>query len=267
MVEDSTKVDSTLDSATLQALNVDVSATVNDIPQPQIALDIASRMHLEKIGRSDPGPHITIDVLPDFRNILYQLIDHSVKIYQQIDQLKSPLLSPASILAYCLQTIYAYGAITDSGLVRETASFYASAFKDIPQYKEHLTLLGWNKVPPFIEPILKGLEYTFDSRRKEVSYMYSLAACSLNIDYGRIFPIQMFFSLHDLIAQHSTQESEQQIWLRWLNTTAIEITETNEIITVAHIIGAAYNDNQIMTPLVTRIRTLLSQTMKSNINS
>lgn len=54
MVEDSTKVDSTLDSATLQALNVDVSATVNDIPQPQIALDIASRMHLEKIGRSDP---------------------------------------------------------------------------------------------------------------------------------------------------------------------------------------------------------------------
>lgn len=48
-------------------------------------------------------------VQPGFRNIILILIEQCTKIYEQLQQIREPRITPASMLAYCLSLIYGYG--------------------------------------------------------------------------------------------------------------------------------------------------------------
>lgn len=256
-------VDTAIDPESKKLIEEDESADLNTPPQPEIPNDIAKAMKLEKLAITDVGPHVTIDVMPDFRALLLQLVDHSVKTFKQIEQLRLPGLTPATILASCLQSIYSYGAMADAWMIRETSSRYGRNFIDDVQNEQYLTLIGWNLLPPFLKSIMIGLQYTFDPRRKNVAFIYSFAAFSFRHDFGRVFPIGMFITLHNLMAEHMHEETADQIWRRWINTTVVNNRNDNTVVSVGNIIGGGFNGHITDNYLTKKLRTLLNPVMVS----
>lgn len=216
------------------------------------------QMQLHQRITTDPGPHATIDVIPDFRYITYQLIDDCIRIYGELRDRDHPDLTPASILAMCLQHIYAYGTALDVYFVRETTSYYGKTFANEITCRQLLNGLTWNRIPPFIQDIIRGLVPTFDPRRKNLAYIYSFAAYSFKHDFGRIYPYHMFVALHNLIATRGKNATATDIWLAWLAYPVITID--GEQITVAHIIGAAYDDQESPNFISEKLFRLLSVT-------
>lgn len=251
-------VDTTIDPEVEQLNEEDTSIDINTPTQPEIPNDIAKAMKLDELATTDVGPHVTIDVMPDFRALLIQLVDTSVKVYKQLEQLNQPGLSPATILACSLQSIYAHGAISDVWAIRETTSRYGSEFNNEADYPQYLTLLGYNSIPPYIKQISLGLQFTFDPQRKNVAFIYSFAAFSFRHDYGRVFPIGMFITLHNLMAEYMHNETADQIWKRWINSAVVINTEDHTEFLVGHIIGAAYNEHTTENYLTRKLRTLLN---------
>lgn len=240
-------------------VNNDEALDTNPVlPGPDVS-DLFAQMRISTNLNTDPGPHATIDVLPDFRYILYQLIDHCTKIFDNIKSRNIPAITPATLLAASLQQIYAYGASLDVYFIRECASYHAVTFADEMQKKQYLNVLTWMKTPDFIRCILTGLTPTCDARRKNICFLYTFAAFSFNHDMGRVFPVHMFLALHNIIAQAGKNASFNDIWRKWLLYRVIS-EDDETYITVANIIGAAYDNEYTENFLTKKLKTLLSVT-------
>lgn len=252
-------VDTGLPPSIETKINEDDSPNVNPPEPPTPLTELFKRMHIQKKIITDPGPHATIDVIIDTRFTIYQLVDHCIKIFDEIKSRNLPAITPASLLAISLQQIYTYLAVIDTELIRETTSFYGQAFSIMPRNKQLLNLGTWMRTPPFIQDIIRGLVPTFDPRRKNLSYICSFAAFSFDNDFGRCLPTYMFLALHNIIAKHGANATFNTIWYEWLEYPVITIAEQQPI-RVANIIGAAYDNNEVENFLTRKLKTLLSVT-------
>lgn len=109
-------------AADAASLQTDKTAQLNVPDIPDAVDTLFKQMKVDELILTDVGPTATIDVQPDFRYIIYQLCDHATRIYQQIEQLNNPSITPASLLASFLHSIYTYGALNDIYLIREVAN-------------------------------------------------------------------------------------------------------------------------------------------------
>lgn len=237
-------------------LDVDLSAEISTPVEVKMVSDLFKDLHIDDQIRTDIGPNETIDVIPDFRPVILQLVDHVSKIYQQISQLCIPQITPATLLASCLESIYLYGTMADIWHVREYTSYYGVEILDNPAISQNVYLGGYNPVPPFLRDILRAYEYTFDPRRKNLAYIYSFASFDFNTDYGRCFPIHMFIALHNLIVEADADDTPNSIWQKWLNY--IVISDATTEIKVAHIIGGGYANHTVDNYLTVALKKLLS---------
>lgn len=254
----SDEIKTDLPPPTIEDITKDISPTNNQqLPEPDIS-DLFKEMRIEDRITTDVGPTATIDVIPDFRYIIYQLIDHSIKIFETMKSRNIPSLTPASILATCLQQIYAYGASADIFYIRDILSYQGQNFIDHSEKKQLVTLLTWMLTPPFVRDILFGLTPTCDPRRKNLCFIYSFAAFSFRHDVGRVYPVHMFIALHNIIAQKGRHATFDEIWREWLLYPVIQ--DIDETITVANIIGAAYENNYVDNFISTKLKQLLSVT-------
>lgn len=250
------QVDTELPPDAAASIKEDKSAELNK-PEPTRDLNnLFKEMRVDELYRTDSGPSATIDVIPDFRYITTQLVEHSIKIYQQIAQLSVPTVTPASLLAYFLDCIYTYGTVNDVWHIRECTSFYGDQFLADQQAAQSLYLACYDAVPPFLRDIIRQLEFTFDPRRQNLAYIYSFAAYSFPHDSGRIYPIHMFLALHNIIAEAGPDDTETTLWIRWLKYVVIRTATEN--ITVGHLIGAAYDDNLLENFITKSLHKLLS---------
>lgn len=252
-----TLVETRVDPATQAELQTDVSADLNTDPQPTPVNDLFDKMNVQGKLLTDAGPSQTIDVVPDFRDFTYQLIDHCVKIFQQIDQSQMPMISPPALLAYLLQGVYAYGTVIDVWHVREYTSPFGSDFLNEIRNEQCLNLSLHNCITPIIQDLLHGLMYTFDPRRCNLAFMYSFAAYSFPHDFGRIYPIHMFLELHNLMTQANPTDTEDDVWTRWINYEVIR-DENNISLTVGNLIGAAIDNQRVEHYMSRKCRELLA---------
>lgn len=237
-------------------IETDESDKINEPKVPDVSA-LFSVMNIDSNSITDVGPHQTIDVIPDMRYIVIQLATEAAKVYEMISQNNIPTVTPATIIASWLQTIYAYGAATDILKVREYTSYYGGQFLKNDLRSQYLDRLMFNTVPPIIKEILRGLEFTFDPRRKNLAYMFSFAAFDFNSDYGRIYPISMFITLHNLIANATANDTTASIWLQWLQSPVITQEDGEETIYVQQIIGAAYDQHTTDNFVTQRLKCLL----------
>lgn len=249
-------INSELPKEEQQEIQTDTSANANPPVTVDLISDLFKQMKIDEQLRTDIGPSETIDVIPDFRYIVLQLIDHATKIYQQIAQFSVPDITPASLIAIMLDTLYTYGAVADVWNVRQYTSQYGKDAIDQRLIEQSLTLACYNAVPPFLHDILRGLQHTFDPRRKNLAYIYSFAAFDFPIDFGRCYPTHMFLALHNLIAESTSEDTLQSIWLKWLDY--IVIQTATETVKVANIIGAAYGENLVDNFMSTPLKKLLT---------
>lgn len=258
-MSDDTVVNTNVPTELIQPINEDIASTINIDQAPKPVDDLFKRMNIEKLVLTDVGPNVTIDVQPDFRPILVQLVDHVTKIFQQIEQMKIPILTPASYLAYSLHNIYIYGTLADVYNIRAVASKYGNDILNDKHGEQAINVASWNFTPTYNDEILRGLQYTFDPRRKNIAFIYSFAAFSFDHDFGKAFPIHMFLNLHNLICQFGDTETSDTIWRIWINS--IVVQDANTVITVANIIGAAYNEHYIENFVNKKLKQLLTMTM------
>lgn len=240
---------------------LDTSPEVNPQESTPPVIDLFKEMRLSDDITEDPGIHATIDCQPDFRPILYQLIDHSIKIFETQKQRKIPAITPASLLASFLHQINCFAALADVYSVRETMSFHAKIFSQETLNLQYLNLSSWMSTPPFIKIILEGIFPTFDPQRKNLCFVYSFASFSFYHDLGRFFPIHMFLALHDIIAIKGAHATTNEIWLEWLRYPVYQRPAAEGPITVANIIGGAYENNIVDNYLTKKLRRLLNITV------
>lgn len=229
------------------------------ISDPLPASKLMISMNLEDKIITSVGPQATIDVQPDFVDIVIQLVDHSVRIFEYFKSRNIPTMTPASLVAVFLQQIYGYGALSDIYMLREYPSRHSRIFTSHEMFRQYVNIISWMATPPFLKDILRGLLPTPDPRRKNLIFIYSFAAYRFYHDFGRTFPIHMFIALHNIIAESGPKATDQEIWHKWLKYVVIQ-QNTGETYCVANLIGGAYGDHEVDNRLTLKLRTLLSVT-------
>lgn len=251
-------VNTELDSEQNKNRTEDTSPDINKPePVPKVT-ELFDQMNLNAEITDDLGAYANIDCQPDFRIILYQLIDHSIRIFEQQKNRNIPSITPASLLATFMHQVNAFGALADVYYVRGTMSRHASIFSEYMIRRQTLNIASWIYTPPFIKDILEGLYPTFDPVRKNLSFIYTFASFSFYHDLGRFFPLHMFLALHNIIAEKGANATTDEVWYTWLDYIVYR-TPTEEI-KVANIIGGAYNDAIVDNFLSKKLRKLLSIT-------
>jgi len=130
------------------------------------------------------------------------------KLYPTLEQNGRPLLTPSSLVAYCLFLVYGFMLVNDyQG--RPSPSFYANEFMDSRMRKTIYDHLLRCYVPSFMMPIFHGLSDTSDPRRTGLEYFPTLAASVFDIDFGRLLPPQAFLFAHNMSCENDTSRNVQ----------------------------------------------------------
>lgn len=252
-------------AATTLAARYDRSHSQPDpAPEPNYKDDILDRINAEQNVSLTDGPTTIIDVQPDYRYVLITIIYHVTRIYATLDQRNNPMITPASLTAYCLSLVYGFALISDSENIRLNKSAYADSFLDNPARRDLLIELERSHVPAFMRNILTGLMPTFDPRRPDVSFVNSLAAYNLQYDFGRSFPITMFLKAHHLVATKPSNSPPVTIFNDWLQR---PLTENGVVLTPANLLGIGIQTGNYDNWLTLRVRSLFNPvTSRSNTN-
>lgn len=238
------------------------STQPNPAPEPNYKDDIIDRINAEQNVSLNDGPTLILDVQPDYRFPLITVIYHVIRIYATLDQRNNPIITPASLTAYCMSIIYGFALISDSENIRITKSTYADAFTDNPVRRDLLLELERSFVPPFLRNILTGLMPTSDPRRPNISFVNTFAGFNSSYDYGRTFPISMFLKAHHLVATRPSNSNPTTIFNDWL---LMPVTQNAYTLHIAKLLGAGAASGTYDNWLLTRIRTLFNPvTSRSN---
>lgn len=233
-----TPVDTTQSSEAQIVLTSDSSAVVLENIPPPFKDELYASMNIEANATTTTGPYLTIDVQPDFRFILLQLIEESIRLFDYLAQYNDPAFTPASFVGYCLALIYGNAALNDVFCVRMTRSFYANYFSAELEKTDLLNLIAELHTP-------------------NVAFIYSFAGFTFNHDFGRFFPIQMFMEAHNIIADNEREYDAQNAYNQWVNTTLIEGPDDIEV-TIGNILGAAHNGHNYDNWLTLKCRQLFN---------
>jgi len=202
--------------------------TEGSVPQPAPRNDIFERIDMpNQMERSNPLSAI-VDVVPDTRYIFLYIVYNVGKLYPSLEQNARPVLTPSSMVAYCLFLLYGFMLVNDfQG--RPTPSYYAAHFMDSEGRKFLYKSLLSAYVPPFMMIIFKGLADTSDPRRPGLEYFCTLAGTIFETDFGRIIPPQIFLFAHNMSTEADTSRNPSlatQALLSW-NVFSYGTTNTN----------------------------------------
>jgi hypothetical protein len=231
-------------------------------PEPSYQDDLITRINAEQNISLNDGPVLTIDVQPDYRYVLITIIYHVTRIYAVLDQRNNPLITPSSLTAYCLAIVYAFALISDSENIRLTKSNHADQFADNPQRRDLLIELERAYVPSFLKNILTGLTPAYDPRRPNIAFINSLACFSLTHDFGKSFPISMFFKAHNIVATRPTNLNPSTVYNDWLQMQLVTGTPN---LYIAQLLGANLSLGTYANWVSDRVQTLFNPvTSRSN---
>lgn len=209
-------------------------------PQPPPKNDLFDRLNIEQKIHLDSGFDATIDVQPDFRFIVLSLIFHVNKLYLLLEQKNRPLLTPPSLLGYCLFLVNGFFLICDK-YGRHTPSQYAREFLNDSDGNEMLQTLLRCYVPSFVVDILRGLAPTVFPRRPGIEVIPTFAGFSFKHDFGRFIPPQMFTIAHSIAASVRGNSDPDAILAQWFDTDLL--ASDSDTVKIGHLLGAGIQDS------------------------
>jgi len=209
-------------------------------PQPPPKNDLFDRLNIEQKIQLDTGFDATIDVQPDFRFIVLALIFHVNKLYLTLEQKNRPLLTPPSLLAYCLYLVYGFFLVCDK-YGRHAPSPHAREFLNDTDGNQVLEVLLRSYIPSFLVDILRGLAPTVLPRRPGIEFVPTFAGFSFEHDFGRFIPPQVFSIAHSIAASTRSNADPDQILSSWFESSIITSGNTN--IQIGHFLGAGINNS------------------------
>jgi hypothetical protein len=215
-------------------------STPDSAPQPPPKNDLFDRLNIEQKINLDTGFDATIDVQPDFRFIVLALIFHVNKLYLTLEQKNRPLLTPPSLLAYCLYLVNGFFLVCDK-YGRHAPSPHAREFLNDTDGNQVLETLLRSYIPSFLVDILRGLAPTVLPRRPGIEFVPTFAGFSFAHDFGRFFPPQIFSIAHSIAASTRSNADPDQILSSWFESPIV--TAGNINIQVGHFLGAGISNS------------------------
>jgi hypothetical protein len=222
---------------------VQVGEDGRPIVPPPIVPDVITRLAPDQNTVTDSGSSTTIDVLPDNRDPhvswIYS-ISHSI---ENSAYTRSPVASPASLMAYTVLQYTALMFYCDAYL-RPTPSMFASAIlNDQNQLLVFQALLDL-AVPSYAHASFEALQPHFDELADNLMYFGSYAGSSLSHDFGRLIPLTMYTTMHNLLAVLPTNTSYPVLAYSYYTSIIAEMTLSGQHvnITPAHLSSALYEN-------------------------
>lgn len=190
---------------------------VNGQPPPYVNEYVSRVSAALNIAQSN-GPDEIIDVQFDYRNSVLYIINCVTKQFPDYMIKPHPCLTPMSIIGYSLALLYALGLLNDDENIRSERSVYAKAFANDRLLGPVMNELRNLHVPPFMEQLLTSTTRSTDDRKQNLKFVYSLACFDYTHDFGRCFPINIFFLAHHFIATRQSNADITQTLNLWLTT-------------------------------------------------
>lgn len=184
-------------SKILEARSVEIKFA--ETPIPDNFVDFTSSFKSSSSAVIKMSNFYTVDVFPNFVPILMYVQYHCVQTVALIDKRCHAKVTLPTYIMYCLTIIYGHILINDL-YVRPTRSSFAQDYLSIPEKKQFTDLLLNLAVPDFLEPIIKSLTCTTTTRTGNVVFCPSAVAVTVPTHLGRFFPINMFTTIHDFVA-------------------------------------------------------------------
>lgn len=180
------------------------------------------------------GPKAIIELQPDFRNIVAYYIYHINAIYPYFDPRHTAIITPSSFLAYCLTLTYGYALLCDTNVVHGEESAYATEYKTERTRNELLQYISTAQIPYFVKNVFDHLKPSTEMIKTQLKVIFSLAAYTFNLDYGRTPPVSMYLAAHNLIASTRANMDPNDYYHLWHTT---PIIDHGFVYTVANFLG------------------------------
>lgn len=230
-------------------------------PLPAPRDDIFERMDFANKLERDNSLDETIDVFPDVRFPLLFIIFNVMKLYKTVTE-ERPVLTPASLVAYCLMQMYAFALINDY-YGRPQPSAPASAFMDSDARSQLFEILCKSYVPPFMLTLFHAIADCSDPRRPGLQYFCTLAGSRFDIDFGRYLPPSIFLHMHNVSTDADTSRNVPAALLSWLNFQLYNTQTANRGVYIFNYFGAGSTHNNANAThheswLYNAVRTLFS---------
>jgi hypothetical protein len=204
-------------------------------PTPKFKDDLFDRINVEQKNQISEGQHFVRDAQPDFRYVLLMIYYYVAQVYKDIEQKDHALISPASLVAYCLTIVYGHFLVCDY-YIRSTKSRHAREFAQDPSRRDFLKLILSLPVPTFLVKFLDILTPSADPRRPLLETIPSFAGFSHHHDFGRTFPVAIFMLAHHRAATTRANDDPEALFARFLH---LQIS-TTVITRIGHYFGALY---------------------------
>jgi hypothetical protein len=211
---------------------------------PSVKYDLIDQMNPEINSKTADPISQTIDVMPDFRFIILYLFYYCTAFYKTLDQRDYPLISPPSLVSYCLVLIHAHFLVCDN-FTRDSPSRHADHFMNNEKRRSYLISLLNLPVPKFVEDLLTILSPTTDPRRPQINFIPSYAGYSYDHDFGRLFPVSFFATAHNMLATAQANARPSDTFNNWMFQSLIELGNGASVMRVSNLLGAFHAPNQI----------------------
>nr|QOI17254.1 capsid protein [Caloscypha fulgens partitivirus 2] len=216
---------------------------------PSSALpSVLDRLDPSRNTQTNNGSLTIIDPLPDFRFPLLSWLFSITHGVQNTAYLSSPVASPASLLGYTTIMYYAMLFHNDAFLRPAPSPAAYSILNDAAQ-SDLFNLMLDMLVPSFAVNEFESIRPHFDDLATNLCLFPSLAGSNFLLDFGRYFPANTFFVLHNLMASLPTNTNYETLAITFYSATVaqLQIGTTDFNLTPAHLFGAAIRDHNSTT--------------------
>lgn len=211
-----------------QTNDLDITNPTNGVP-PKYENTYLQRLATATNLAFSNGPDAVIDVQFDYRNVFLYIANYVTKEYPEYNVKPHTCLTPMSITGYCMALTYALALLNDDDNIRGKRSCYSQAFANDRLLTPVLDELRNLHVPPFMLQLLKSTTYSNDDRKPNLRFVYSLACFDYEHDFGRCFPVNLFFYAHHQLATMSASMTINDALTTWINTAVISQPVANTV--------------------------------------
>lgn len=161
--------------------------------------------------------------------------------------------------------IYGHALIGECSGIRNSRSEPSNEFTAQDVRSDLITILERCYIPEFMVNLINSLAPTSDPRRSGIQMIHSLAAFIFEYDYGRCYPITLFLSAHNLIADRPANQPPAQTLDEWYETPIIQNADGVALIKVKNLIGAKTPVGTYRSTIIQAMNTLFNPvTQRSN---